>query len=80
MMMIMVIDWNLVVTPIFSYYRYGDKVPSSDRSKAFAVVWVLMGLVIFGIFSGAICTAFTTVIYQSSTRLYGSEVSIVSSW
>lgn len=65
--MIMIIDHY--------FTRYGDKVPAANHSKAFAVIWVLIGLVVYGILSGSITTAFTTIIYQSSTKLYGAKVS-----
>ncbi|XP_031573985.1 uncharacterized protein LOC116307805 [Actinia tenebrosa] len=57
---------------------YGDKVPAATHSKVFAVIWVLTGLVVYGILSGSITTAFTTIVYQSSTQLYGSKVATIA--
>lgn len=41
---------------------YGDRTPKSDLSKIFAVVWFLIGMIVFGLFSSAITTSLTVVV------------------
>ena len=43
-------------------YRYGDRTPKSDAAKVFAMIWFLVGLVMFGLFSGAVTAALTVVV------------------
>ena len=43
-------------------YRYGDRTPKSDAAKAFAMIWFLVGLVMFGLFSAAVTSALTVVV------------------
>lgn len=41
---------------------YGDRTPKSDPAKLFAMVWFLIGMIVFGLFSSAITTALTVVV------------------
>ena len=56
------------------YCRYGDKVPKANVSKAFAIVWILTGLVMTGILSGALTTAITIFVFDADIILYGTKV------
>lgn len=59
---------------IYDYCRYGDKVPKANASKAFAIVWILTGLVMMGILSGALTTAITIFVFEADIILYGTKV------
>ncbi|XP_048579474.1 uncharacterized protein LOC116616082 isoform X2 [Nematostella vectensis] len=56
---------------------YGDRVPCSFRAKLFSIVWVMLGLVIWGIMNGAVCTALTVMVFEASTSLYGTKVAVI---
>ncbi|KAJ7315639.1 hypothetical protein OS493_038529 [Desmophyllum pertusum] len=43
-------------------YRYGDRTPKSNPAKVFAMMWFLVGLVMFGLFAGAVTSALTVVV------------------
>ena len=60
------------------YCRYGDKVPSANVSKLFAIVWILIGLVIMGILSGALTSAITMFVIKDAITLYGAKVQIIA--
>ena len=59
-----------------SFCRYGDKVPKANVSKAFAIVWILTGLVMMSILSGALTAAITIFVFESNIMLYGTKVGI----
>ena len=58
----------------FIFNRYGDKVPKAYVSKAFAIIWILIGLVIMGILSGALTSAVTSFVFETDIMLYGTKV------
>ena len=47
---------------LISCCRYGDRTPKSDAAKAFAMIWFIVGLIMFGLFSGAVTAALTVVV------------------
>ena len=59
-----------------SFRRYGDKVPKANVSKAFAIVWILTGLVMMSILSGALTTAITIFVFEADIILYGTKVGL----
>ena len=61
---------------IYDYCRYGDKVPKANISKAFAIAWILTGLVMMGILSGALTTAITIFVFEADIILYGTKVGL----
>ncbi|KAL9958642.1 hypothetical protein ACROYT_G035690 [Oculina patagonica] len=56
---------------------YGDKVPKTYVSKAFAIIWILTGLVIMGILSGALTSAVTSFVFETDVMLYGTKVAAI---
>ena len=48
----------------------------SVQARLFSVVWILIGLVIFGIFAGSITTALGSVVFTAETGIYGAKVRI----
>ncbi|XP_048579577.1 uncharacterized protein LOC5515780 isoform X2 [Nematostella vectensis] len=57
---------------------YGDRVPLTNRARVFTIVWVLIGLVIFSILSGTITSAFTSIVFESATGIYGTKIATLS--
>ncbi|XP_048583376.1 protein sidekick-1 [Nematostella vectensis] len=57
---------------------YGDRVPKTNKAKVFAIVWILVGLVIFGILNGSLTSAFTSIVFTSTTGLYNTKVAALS--
>lgn len=53
---------------------YGDRVPKSFIAKVFAFFWVLLGLVIIGLFTGSISTALTASCLRSDDDLVGKSI------
>lgn len=53
---------------------YGDRAPRSVLARAFAFVWVLIGLVIISIFTATVTTSLTAISLSNDIKLYGSEV------
>lgn len=56
---------------------YGDKSPVSFKARTFAVAWILIGLCVYGILSGAITNAVTTIVFESGFRIYGSKLAAI---
>lgn len=54
-------------------YRYGDRTPKSDPAKAFAMMWFLVGLVLFGLFAGAVTAALTVVVVNGGPEAAASS-------
>ncbi|XP_068675372.1 phosphatidylinositol phosphatase PTPRQ-like [Montipora foliosa] len=52
---------------------YGDRTPKSDRAKAFAIVWFLVGLVVFGLFSAGLSSDLTVVVSQGGPGNAGTS-------
>jgi len=46
--------WWAIVTQ--TTVGYGDKAPTSGLGKTFAILWMLFGLIMFGVFSGQVTT------------------------
>ena len=44
------------------FCRYGDRTPKSDQAKAFAMIWLLVGLVVFSLFSAGLTSDLTIVV------------------
>ncbi|KAK2554275.1 hypothetical protein P5673_024279, partial [Acropora cervicornis] len=53
---------------------YGDRAPRSVLARAFAFVWVLIGLVIISIFTATVTTSLTAISLSNDIKLYGSKV------
>lgn len=45
-------------------HRYGDRCPQSIPANIFAMVWSLIGLIIFAIFMGSLASILTVTIVQ----------------
>ena len=56
---------------------YGDIAPVGVPGRVFAIIWILAGLVIIAIFTGAIATSLTVVAMSSSLKLYGTKVRFI---
>ena len=56
--------------------RYGDRTPKSNKAKAFAMVWFLVGLVVFGLFSASLTADLTVTV---STKTTGGQESSTAS-
>ena len=67
---------SFIILFIYDCCRYGDKVPKANVSKAFAIVWILTGLVMMGILSGALTTAITIFVFESDIILFGTKVGL----
>ena len=59
-------------------YRYGDRTPKSDAAKVFAMIWILVGLVMFGLFSGAVTAALTVVVVNGGPTTDSEKLPNVS--
>ena len=57
-------------------YSYGDRCPAGNIGRAFATVWVLIGLVVVSLMTGALTTALTSITESSGVQIYGSKVKI----
>ena len=66
----------LFINNLYFSFRYGDKAPVTYNGRLFSVVWILMGLVIIGIFNGSITTAITTFTLTFDFSLYGKTVHV----
>ncbi|XP_048579728.1 uncharacterized protein LOC125561016 [Nematostella vectensis] len=53
---------------------YGDRVPRSRLAKACTIVWMLMGIVVFGILSGCLQSAVASITMKINSQLYGIKV------
>ena len=54
--------------------RYGDLTPKGIAARLHAIVWILVGIVNFGILTGALTTALTSASVYDDTRIYGVQV------
>lgn len=54
--------------------RYGDRAPKSLQGRAFAVIWILIGICIISIFTATLTTSLTTVSLENKISLPGSKV------
>lgn len=59
-------------------FRYGDRTPKSDAAKAFAMIWFLIGLVMFGLFAGAVTAALTVVVVNGGPAAESEKLLNVS--
>ena len=55
-------------------YSYGDRCPAGNIGRAFATIWVLTGLVVVSLMTGALTTALTSITETSGVQIYGSKV------
>ncbi|KAK3715206.1 hypothetical protein QZH41_007816 [Actinostola sp. cb2023] len=53
---------------------YGDRAPKSLQGRAFAVLWILIGICIISIFTATLTTSLTTVSLENKISLPGSKV------
>ncbi|XP_066917843.1 uncharacterized protein [Clytia hemisphaerica] len=59
---------------------YGDKTPSTVFGRLFAILWILIGITLFNMFTAAIITGLNAAIRQHSTfELSGSKVGFIES-
>ena len=67
--------------PFFSFFcRYGDLCPKSVPAKIFAMVWFVVGLVIFSVFMGALASLLTvTTVKQTLGSPSGTDTKTVTS-
>jgi hypothetical protein len=56
------------------FYRYGDRYPKSFGGKAFAIYWMLMGLIVFGLLTSFLQTAITTITVTVDSTFNGKQV------
>ena len=53
---------------------YGDRAPSSFHARVFAFFWVIVGLVIIGIFTATVTTSLTALSLANDIVLAGSSI------
>ncbi|XP_032235133.2 uncharacterized protein LOC5510092 isoform X2 [Nematostella vectensis] len=53
---------------------YGDRCPKSIQGRAFAVIWILVGICIISIFTATLTTSLTTISLDNKISLPGSKV------
>ena len=53
--------------------RYGDRTPKSNKAKFFAIIWFLVGLVVFGLFSAGLASDLTVVVKAGGTEGSGTS-------
>ncbi|CAB3988599.1 Potassium voltage-gated channel subfamily F member 1, partial [Paramuricea clavata] len=53
---------------------YGDRSPKGYISRAFAIVWILVGLVVISITTGVITTSLTAITLSTNLKLYGAKI------
>lgn len=58
-------------------FRYGDYVPRHFRSRLLAMVWIIIGLVLTALVTGAIVSAISSVEYSSQKNIYDTHVSVI---
>lgn len=54
--------------------RYGDRCPQSIPAKIFAMVWFLVGLIIFAIFMGSLASTLTVTVVKMDSGGVGVGV------
>lgn len=54
--------------------RYGDRCPQSIPAKIFAMVWFLVGLIIFAIFMGSLASILTVTVVKMDSGGVGVGV------
>jgi len=52
---------------------YGDRTPKSDQAKAFAMIWFLVGLVVFALFSSGLTSDLTVVVANGGPQSAASS-------
>ncbi|XP_057292100.1 uncharacterized protein LOC130614680 isoform X2 [Hydractinia symbiolongicarpus] len=57
---------------------YGDYVPAANVSKAFMIVWILVGLAIVSIFGGTVSTGMSVSSLDKEYKLYGTKVAAIN--
>ena len=55
-------------------FSYGDKVLVGLWSRLFAVAWILIGLVVASVLTGALAASLTFYTVEKDVMLYGSKV------
>ena len=61
-----------------SFFRYGDKAPKTLLGRVVAVIWIMIGLVVFGLLSGCFATVFmVSSVADGNYQLYGAQVRTV---
>ena len=58
----------------YHFFRYGDRVPVGFWSRLFAVAWILTGLVVASVLTGALAASLTFYTIEKDVMLYGSKV------
>lgn len=64
----------MIAKNVLCAYSYGDRCPAGNIGRAFATIWVLIGLVVVSLMTGALTTALTSITEASGVQLYGSKV------
>ena len=64
----------MIAKNVLCAYSYGDRCPAGNIGRAFATIWVLIGLVVVSLMTGALTTALTSITETSGVQLYGSKV------
>ena len=59
-------------------FRYGDRTPKSDPAKAFAIVWFLVGLVVFALFSSGLSSDLTLVVSKGGPEKAEKEGQVLN--
>ena len=65
---------NMMAENVLCAHSYGDRCPAGNIGRAFATVWVLIGLVVVSLMTGALTTALTSITETSEVQIYGSKV------
>ena len=56
---------------------YGDKAPKHPISKAFSVIWILIGITIISIFTGALTNEITSAANPPDPDMHGKHVGVL---
>ena len=63
---------------LLCHFRYGDRTPKSHQAKAFAIVWFLVGLVVFALFSSGLSSDLTLVVSKGGPEKAEKEGQVLN--
>ena len=58
----------------FFSLRYGDKTPKSLLARIYSAVWIIVGMVIFSVFTGEVASNLTSADVLPQNSAFGKQV------
>ena len=59
-----------------SFFSYGDRLPKGVLAKAFAILWFLVGLIIFTFFGSAVTALMTVTVITGGPTLTQTKTKV----